>query len=261
MTKTQKHLSYEQDKEYEDKSRTDIRSVIASNHQKIQSLLRKRAKTFSDLHWIRYQLHKESEILMRIPYETKSRPDKSIWLDYTNIKNQEQTYDYIITPKILKREITRFEVIDIHRRLANGTKIIPGRYRISNGVFLMGTSIRPTDYDRIDSTMDDIVFELTNKNSDQDFLTRALEFHFKMYATQAFDDFNKRTARMVMNWYLMQNGCEPILFNKKSDYKNYAAALVARAHNDKHSYKRYMLNCLVRTQEDIISQLKKSKIL
>ncbi len=256
MTNPSKKQGYKMDKLYQVHKQTDIRQAIKHNHDKICQLLSKNAKRFLDLDWIGYQIHKESEILMRITYEITSRHPKAMWLDYTSIKNQEQTYDYISSREVMNNPISRLEVIDIHRRLATKTKIAPGRYRISNGVYLIGTGIAAPDYNRIDFTMDDIVYRLNNNASDKDFLTRALDFHYEMFATQPFDDYNKRTARMVMNWFLLQNNCEPILFNHKTDYKNYAHALMARAQGDCHTYNRYMLSCLVRTQEDIINILK-----
>ena len=260
MTKPQKHQIYNEETLYFAKKSSDIRYIINQNHEKICKLLQMRAKPFLELDWIRYQLRKEAEILIRIPYYNAAKPNKSMWLDYTNIKNQEKTYDHISSRNVTRRPITRFEVIDIHRRLATQPHISPGRYRISNGIYLMGTGISAPDYNRIDSTMDDIVFRLNNAESSKDFLARALDFHYEVFATQPFDDFNKRTARMVMNWFLLQNKCEPILFNRKSDYNNYAAALIARAKDDCRSYNRYMLECLVRTQEDIINILKNHAI-
>lgn len=240
---------------YQENKRSNIRYIIQTNHEKIITLLQRQAKTFLAVDWIRYQLRKEAEYLIRIPYTASKRSNKREWLDYTNIKNQENTYDYINSPEVKNTKIDSLEIIDIHRRLANGTKIIPGRYRVSNGVYLMGTGITAPDYNILDSIVSDIAFDLTNENSNKDFLSRALDFHFMLFATQPFDDFNKRTARMVMNWYLLQNDCEPIVFNRKQDYKNYAMALVARAQGDCRTYNKYMLHCLVRTQEDIIAIL------
>lgn len=259
MKKPQQKSEYAESIIYNIKKNADIRYVISKNHEKICTLLNDKAKKFLEVDWIRYQLHKEAEILMRIPYITKSK-EKNLWLDYTNIKNIEKAFDYIRSPSALKTKLTHLEIIDIHRRLANKTKIEPGRYRISNGVFLMGTDISTPDYNRINFIMDDIAFRLTNEESHKDYLTRALDFHYEMFAAQPFDDFNKRTARVVMNWFLLQHQCEPILFNYKTDYKNYALALIARAHGDCRTYNKYMLNCLVRTQENIIKILKKHAI-
>lgn len=258
MTKIYKHQDYAEDIIYQKKKNTDIRYVINTNHEKICKLLNNKAKKFLEVDWLRYQLHKEAEILMRIPYATKE--EKSLWIDYTNIKNAEKTFDYIRSSAAMTKRITHLEVIDIHRRLANRTKIAPGRYRISNGVLLMGTDVAAPDYNKINFIMDDLVFRLTDENSNKDYLTRALEFHYEMFVAQPFDDFNKRTARMVMNWFLLQHKCEPILFNHKADYINYAMSLVARAHEDCRTYNRYMLECLVRTQEDIMKILKKHAI-
>ncbi len=256
MTKSHKNQSYAEDILYNASKSSNIRYVIQKNHEIICNILNNSAKKFLEIDWVRYQLHKEAEILMRIPYSSGNQ-EKTLWLDYTNIKNIEKAFDYIRSRTAITKKITHLEVIDMHRRLANKTNIDPGRYRISNGIFLMGTGISAPDYNRINYIMDDIVFNLTNENSSKDYLSRALDFHYEMFATQPFDDFNKRTARMVMNWFLLQNQCEPILFNHKTDYQNYAQALVARAQGDCRTYNRYMLECLVRTQEDIIKILKK----
>ncbi len=255
MTKAQKNRDYTEGIIYSAKKSADIRYIINTNHERIRDLLNKTAKKFIEIDWLRYQLHKEAEILMRIPYATHQ--EKALWLDYTNIRNIEKTFDYIRSHSAINKEITHLDIIDIHRRLATKTKIAPGRYRIANGRFLMGTDVTVPDYNKINFIMDDIVFRLTNENSNKDYLTRALDFHYEMFITQPFDDFNKRTARMVMNWFLLQHQCEPILFNHKTDYTKYAAALIARAHNDCRTYNRYMLECLVRTQETLIKVLKK----
>lgn len=52
-------------------------------------------------------------------------------------------------------------------------------------------------------------------------LTRAFDTHFDIIMTQPYSDYNKRTARLVMNWFLMQNGYRPIIFNKKKQMQRH----------------------------------------
>ena len=76
---------------------------------------------------------------------------------------------------------------------------------------------------------------------------------------QPFDDFNKRTARLIMNWVLLQNGYRPIAFNKRGDKTDYIASLTARANGNKRQYTDYMSKCQLRTQRAILKQLHDSK--
>ena len=49
---------------------------------------------------------------------------------------------------------------------------------------------------------------------------------------QPFDDFNKRTARLIMNWLLIQGGYRPIVFNQRTDKQKYKDAIAAKAAGD-----------------------------
>ena len=98
-------------------------------------------------------------------------------------------------------------------------------------------------------------------NPTKDILHRAFDAHYELIALQPFDDYNKRTARLVMNWLLVQNGYRPIVFNRPNDKQRYKTAIAQYASGDKKSYYAYMSQCMVRTQQDIIKLLTKSKTL
>ena len=86
-------------------------------------------------------------------------------------------------------------------------------------------------------------------------LQRAFDIHYEIIAMQAFTDFNKRTARMLMNWFLINKGYRPIIFNAQSDHTNYMLALRQCAHGDKKSYYNYMYKCMSRSQDMFIDKL------
>ena len=114
------------------------------------------------------------------------------------------------------------------------------------------------DYSNIDYELRQIVYNMNH--SKDDVLTRAYNAHYDMIMLQPFDDFNKRTARLIMNWLLLQNGFRPITFNKRSDKAAYIQAIQARASGDKRAYTEYMSKCQLRTQEQILKHLRDSKI-
>ena len=55
-------------------------------------------------------------------------------------------------------------------------------------------------------------------------LLLAAEFHYKFIRIHPFDDGNGRTARILMNFILMQNGYPPVIV-RSEDKQNYIAAL------------------------------------
>ncbi|MDR0967860.1 MAG: hypothetical protein LBL75_03485 [Rickettsiales bacterium] len=70
---------------------------------------------------------------------------------------------------------------------------------------------------------------------------------------QPFNDYNKRTARMVMNWILFQNGLTPIIFHYKKDRTKYLNAI--RNYDKKNVYEKFMLSIMLRTQQEILNTL------
>ena len=111
----------------------------------------------------------------------------------------------------------------------------------------------------IPTLLNDIVFK--SQDPKIPILNRAFELHYDLIALQPFDDFNKRTSRLVMNWFLIQNGYRPIVFNKPADKNKYIQSIIARASGDIKTYNNYMYSCMLRTQNEIIKLLKKSKVL
>jgi Fic family protein len=116
----------------------------------------------------------------------------------------------------------------------------------------------PDSYD-IPYLLNNIVYNMNNES--EDVLHRAFDAHYELIALQPFDDFNKRTARLVMNWFLVQNGYRPVVFNNKSDKRKYIEAITAYANGDRKKYMSFMQSCLVRTQEQLINVIHKSKVL
>lgn len=223
----------------------DMRGAITKNHNIIRELLARQAKHLGDVKWISGQLM----------FETKYLMGTSSSLDYTCVKNQKQTYDFIFGKRAQRISITHSEIKDIHERLAKntGTKY-PGQLRQTNTKYINGLDLNIPDYQGLEGLLRNIATYMTH-DSTADILDRALDVHYELFAAQPFHDMNKRTARTVMNWFLLQNNYEPILFNYQTDTSEYHAALTSVVNNDKKAYKKYMLKCMLRTQQDIIKVL------
>ena len=208
-------------------------------------------KRTNNLNWLRRQIaFEEPQVLCPV---AKTHPDE------TSMSNIATTYDYIMENK--DKEIRIEDIRIIHAKLCSNTNIDGYNFRTTNCKLRMsvnGMTYNAPDYSSIDYELRQIIYNMNH--SKRDILTRAYDAHYEIVMLQPFDDFNKRTARMIMNWILLQNGYRPIAFNKRGDKTAYIQALQARASGDKRAYTDYMSKCQLRTQCDIIKHLKNSKI-
>lgn len=235
----------------------NYKSKIEQNRIEIANMLSgaHTCNRLNTINWIRHELGTEAEILFQYPDYLPSS-QKKLYLDYNNIANLSKAWDYIL--KHPKTKIDNYNIRKIHHILSKNTDIPGGTYRISDA-YIEKLQTHAISYEKLLYKMSDIEYMLSNEQINV--ITRAFNTHFDIIISQPFNDFNKRTARLIMNWLLIQNGYMPILFNKKTDKDNYMNALQARTKNDCKTYSHYLYHCMIRTQNEIIKLLSKSKML
>lgn len=229
----------------------NIKQAIETKRETITKLLHANAKHLDDISWIKSAFIKETLILNQCPdhavrHETCSE----------SIHNINVTWDIIVS----RTNITKFsilDVVDIHCNLAHNTDVIPGKIRTAC-VYNLQTLIPATPSQEVTrQRIDDILYRLNSGK--QSILQRAFDAHYDLIMLQPFTDFNKRTARMLMNWFLINHGYRPIAFNMATDNKDYMNALRARINGDKKTYYSYMYKCMSRTQDLFIERLSNSR--
>lgn len=235
-----------------------VRTQVESNREEITRLLSgsNTVKRLNNMYWIRRQLE-HNEPLMLMPIKGK---DRTKYLDFSNMRNIGMAYDYILAHQDIPIDTT--EIYKIHSILCEGTNICGGIQRRTNKVLditVNGQRYHAPDQSEIISRLNEIVYNLNDASKDT--LTRAFETHYELIALQPFDDFNKRTSRLVMNWVLINGGYRPVIFNKASDADKYRRAITAMANGERKEYMHYMMQSMARSQNDIIGELKKSKIM
>lgn len=238
------------------KKQIEAKATIERNREKIEKLLSgvQNCKRINNMNWIPRQMMIEAETLIQFPKDMPKIECES-YIDNTSIINLPKAWQYVLenTDKI----IDYMEIRQIHKILTADTDIPGGVYRLDDA-FIERLQIHAPAHNAIFQKIDDIQYHISDTRIHP--LNRAINVHFDLIATQPFNDFNKRTARVIMNWILLQNGYRPILFNQRSDKNDYMAALLANANGKHKKYIQYMYKCMIRTQEAILTQLTKSRI-
>ncbi len=228
---------------------------IEENRQEITRLLSgiDTIKRLNNLNYLRHQISV-------VEPESLHRPTARNPFNFTSIKNLGMAYDYILHASESNYYIDSYEIKKIHSMVCASTVIPGGTLRDAPVVLEIqvdgGRLHAPESYE-IDSRLNKIIFDLYNGR--EHVLTKAFNLHYELVVLQPFHDCNKRTARYVMNAYLMSNGYRPIAFNYASDRDDYINAIEARANGNKKAYYKYMQTCMFRTQMDTIANIKKCK--
>ena len=238
----------------------DLRKQIEQNRIAISNCLSGSGtvKRLHNINWLRHQIsYEEPRMLFHVPAKNQAP-----LLDYNCMRNIADTYDFIVDDTNLATKIDPRTICDIHAKLCHNTNIGGGTLRTTGKIleiYVNGERMHAPDQYLIPYSLNDITYKLSIPDSSP--LTKAFALHYDLIALQPFDDYNKRTARMVMNWWLVQNGYRPIAFNYSSDKHAYRDAITQCANGNTKAYQAYMYSCMLRTQNDILKILKKSRIM
>lgn len=181
---------------------------------------------------------------------TRLKPANSDPIDFTNIYNMSVAWDYVL--KHLHTTIDIKEIAQINSIIStnNDEDVIGGTFRYCMAYVLGQPAPNPL---RIHDLLDSAVYKMnTDRNQ---ILTKAFDIHYDIVTIQPFSDFNKRTARIIMNWYLLQNNYTPVLFNHKNDNQLYTESLRKRLNGDTKEYTAYMCDRTIKTQNAILKML------
>ncbi len=212
-------------------------------------------KRFSDINWINHEIvYAEPRALF--PWSDK----KSVreFFDAANLNNIAKAYDYVCDNR--DAEINWRAMCDIHYIICKNTFVPGGQFRTSAKILdisINGIQYHAPNYLTVPFEMHENI-ENRIQRIGADPLDIAIKTHAEMILLQPFEDFNKRTARMVMNWILIQNDFTPIIFNDKSDKIAYRNAIGAYAAGATKVYDEFMLNVMERTQKSLLRVIKKS---
>ncbi|MCL2339197.1 MAG: Fic family protein [Proteobacteria bacterium] len=196
------------------------------------------------LSYIKLNIPKESQILY--PDFPKDHPLYEP-ISNINMRNQQTAFDYVTDN--VKNTIVPESIKTIHQIVCAKDRDDGGQFRTQSK--WMDINITPPDWRKIPDKFKVLCNELELSSP----MKAAFELHYRIIKLQPFDNYNKRVARLVMNWMLLQNGYTPIVLNHKADKKEYIDALDKKA-TDIDFYNNFFYEKMFRTQGEIVHLLK-----
>lgn len=176
--------------------------------------------------------------------------------------NHKEAIDYI--EEIAKqetKEIKRTDVIGIHRIILTGIDTQnAGKYRAYEVYVKKGDGSRHyfPDPAKVSNLMDNFFFWL-QENSSLHPVLLAAEAHYRLVSIHPFIDGNGRTARLLMNLILLQNGYTPAVI-KMADRKKYIEALESSDENNMIAFYDLILDAEKESLELYLETIKKNII-
>lgn len=144
--------------------------------------------------------------------------------EHFEAKNHEKAIFHLQTLVKKNYQLNENDILDLHRLvLVNIEEEIAGRYR--NGrVRIVGANFIPPNPLKVPYLMEELI-HLVNKNPEKlNLLSLTTRLHHRLVWIHPFFDGNGRTARLVMNLWLMKCGYPPAVI-LKNDRKKYYEAL------------------------------------
>ena len=160
----------------------------------------------------------------------------------------ERALEYVL--RNLHEPIDAYHLRNVHEQICHGTNVVGGTIRQSE-VWLPELNVTPPPPDSIYYRLEDVLYRISDTNVPT--VQRALQAHYDLLELQPYTDFNKRTARMVMNWILLKDEYSPIVFNKPTDRNLYVDAIANKS--TKGYYEGFFRHVLLRSQEDLMRYL------
>lgn len=174
--------------------------------------------------------------------------------------NHAKAYDFIQTLTDKKREaLTARDILDIHSIILNKIDDTnKGRYR-SVAVRLRGSETILPNPLKVPELMEEFISWLQSESGDNP-LKIAIDAHFKLVSIHPFVDGNGRTARLLMNLILMQQGYPPAII-RKEDRSTYINSLEkGQTKNELHDYYDLILEAIDRSLDIYLEAVEPERV-
>ena len=240
----------------------EIKQKIADNKARLSQLLKNKdnQKTLED--WLKTELaytsnkiegntltRRETELAIDEQITSGSKPIK----DYMEAINHAKAFEFILEVGKNKTKIDEDFVLQIHKIILTGIDDTNAGFYRSVRVRISGSKTVLPNPLKVPDLMKDFGSWLVQKTDD--ILVKALEAHYRLVTIHPFIDGNGRTARLLMNAILLENGYAPSIVRSIDRHRYLNSLETYQIKGDGNSYYRFMLTALNRSLKMMIDLL------
>jgi len=143
--------------------------------------------------------------------------------EHFEVNNHHKALQYLYELAGKKQDLTAGTVLDIHRFILNNIEdLYAGRLR-NAGVRIQGANFVPPNARKVSELLDELIDFIQANPLQLNSLELATVLHHKLVWIHPFFDGNGRTARLVMNLILLQDGFPPAIILRNDRAKYYDA--------------------------------------
>lgn len=196
---------------------------------------------------------KETEMAIEEKITSGAKPIN----DYLEAINHAKAFEFIRTSAKNNIKIDENYILQIHKIILSGIDDTNAGFYRSVRVRISGSQTILPNPLKVPDLMKDFSEWLVKK--DNDMLMKAIEAHYRLVTIHPFVDGNGRTARLLLNSMLLENGYVPIII-RTIDRRRYLSALETyQTKENSEPYYKFMLSAMNRSLKMMIDLLDVNK--
>lgn len=240
----------------------EIRYKIEENKAALQKLLQNKDNQAVLDKWLKTELaytsnaiegntltRKETELAIEEQITSGAKPIN----DYLEAINHAKAFEFILTSAQNQIKIDEDYILQIHKIILSGIDDSNAGFYRSVRVRISGSQTILPNPLKVPDLMKSFSDWLAVKTDDM--LIKAIEAHYRLVTIHPFIDGNGRTARLLLNSMLLENGYMPIII-RTIDRKRYLSALETyQTKENSEPYYKFMLSAMNRSLKMMIDLL------
>jgi len=172
--------------------------------------------------------------------------------EHLEVTNHSKAIDFVES-LVNKPRIEEIDVLNLHAMILD--RIDPensGFYR-RGAVRISGTSYTPPNPVKVPALMQEVYALMNTKGGEP--IETAARIHQRFVDIHPFIDGNGRTARLLLNLYLMRNGYPPVIILRAERLKYIRTIMQSRAENDIPPFANFVAKAVERSLDIYLDSL------
>jgi excisionase family DNA binding protein len=172
--------------------------------------------------------------------------------EHLEVTNHSKAIDFVES-LVNKPRIEEIDVLNLHAMILD--RIDPenaGFYR-RGAVRISGTSYAPPNPVKVPALMQEVYALMNTKGGEP--IETAARIHQRFVDIHPFIDGNGRTARLLLNLYLMRNGYPPVIILRAERLKYIRTIMQSRAENDISPFANFVAKAVERSLDIYLDSL------